>query len=210
MKMIFRLWPCVIGALATSALGQNAGIHERTPPGSYTFVEPRIELREACAAGGQNAYLVQSGTSHPSKTAVCQWSHSDTAAGSGDYAEKFLYFSGPGHGQTTSTLLGCHVRGTLEFKVAWSDMDDGFDPGQSIFSDPASVMVLLKVNAGPGEHFLLRNSHASKVVMATYTLGNLQYTAPIQPNSSSTLVTSVQSVQYETPYRRPDAGSPCD
>lgn len=195
-------------ALSSGAMAQGVGpIHER-PLTSWSTNYPTIKLNEPCAGGGQTAYLEHGGASKPTKIGICVWSRSTSPSGS-IYSESINYYSGALSGHALRQPLGCHVPGSVEYHIAYYDLDDGYNPGQAVLTESDASLVLQTTTAGGSKHYVVRNSNFTKNITISYRLGNSHTIASI-PRQGDQLVSEVISSHFDQPYRSPEMGAPCD
>lgn len=185
----------VLGLLLMCTHISHAQIRER-PARVWNHHPPQITHSGGCSGNGTNAYLEHPGGS-PTKIGVCTWMRSETTNGV-EYSNSMRYYSVGSN--RVKILLGCQVGGTLEFRLAYFDADDGYDPAQRLFHSSDSALVLLR----RGPYAFVRNNHMTKAITVNYTLGRDTTIATVEPQSDTDLIVNfVSRSNYLHPYQEP-------
>lgn len=202
-RKAIAVWAILIAA-STGTFAQSS-IRER-PHESFGSTRPFISEAGACSGGGRIAFVDFNGVTKPVKVGVCTWTRDQTVDPNGARYEQHVDYYSSGPGKPLHQLLGCNVPGSVEFHIVYFDLDDGYTPGQTLFSNAASALVLERLPSG---YAMLYNANFTKAVNVDYTLGNANLNGTAAAQQRSLSVRTASNPRFVRPYHPPDQAR-CD
>jgi hypothetical protein len=188
--------------VSTFSFGQEV-IHERDLV-SLSKQKATLTPQESCIGGGRNLYL-RATWNAPVRVGVCNFWKGPGPDGGVTYHLEFSFYRF-GINSKVPQLVGCEIPGLNIYKIAWSDVDDGYQPQDLTVA--TSALVKQRFKNLPDPLFRVENLHAEKFVTVSYNLRNYSEMKTLRPGEDL-IANSVNWATYVSPYMNPLPGSNC-